>query len=92
MAKAVVTLKIMPNNPEIDLSNLEDSAKKIIFDFAGKCETKTEKEPVAFGLIALKIIFVMDESLGSPDIVEEKISELEGVNSVEVIDVRRAIG
>jgi len=92
MAKAVITVKIMPQSPEIDLTKLEEEAKKLIADFAGEGETKSEQEPVAFGLKALKIIFVMDESKGSPDPVAEKIAALEGVNSAEIVDVRRAIG
>ena len=34
----------------------------------------------------------MDEKLGDTENLENKISTLEGVNSVQVIDVRRAIG
>ncbi len=92
MAKAVITVKIMPESPEVDLAKIEEEAKKIITDFAGKGETKTEIEPIAFGLKALNIIFVMDESKGSPDPVTEDIAKIKGVNSAEIIDVRRAIG
>lgn len=92
MAKAVVTVKIMPKSPEVDLSKIEEEAKKLIADFAGEGETKSEQEPVAFGLKALKIIFVMDESKGSPDPVAENIAKIDGVNSAEIVDVRRAIG
>ena len=49
-------------------------------------------EPVAFGLKALKIFFVLDESKGNIDSLEEKIKEIEGVGNVEVVDMRRAIG
>ena len=92
MANAVVTIKIMPESPETDLAKLEAAAKEKIRGFAGEGETKTEIEPIAFGLKALKIIFVMDEEKGSPDPVAEEIQDLEGVNSAEVVDVRRAIG
>ncbi len=92
MANAIVTVKIMPQSPEIDLSKVETKAKAKIAEFAGEGETKTEIEPVAFGLKALKIFFVMDEQKGSPDPVAEQISDLEGVNSAEIIDVRRAVG
>lgn len=92
MAKAVITIKIMPESPESDLTKIEEEAKKMIADFAGEGETKTEIEPVAFGLKALKIIFVMDESKGSPDPVAEKVNGIRGVNSAEITDVRRAIG
>ncbi len=92
MATIIVTLKIMPESPETDLSKIQEQAKKLITEFAGETEIKTEQEPIAFGLKALKILFVMDESKGSTEELETKIKALEGVNSVEVIDVRRAIG
>lgn len=92
MALAVVTLKIMPVDPEIDLSVVEIKAKEKIAAFAGKGDTKTEIEPIAFGLKALKIIFIMDEKKGSTESLEKDIETIEGVNSVEVTDVRRAIG
>ena len=92
MAQAIVTLKIMPESPEVSLDDLETKAKEKITSFAGETETKTEIEPVAFGLKALKIIFVMDESKGSTDALEAEIGKIEGVQSVECIDVRRTIG
>ena len=92
MANAIVTIKIMPESPDVDLEALSTKTKEKIADFAGEGDTKQEIEPVAFGLNALKIIFVMDEAKGSPEPLEKEIEKLEGVNSVEVIDVRRAIG
>jgi len=92
MAKVVATIKIMPKSPETDLDEIEGQAKTKIIDFSQSKELKTEQEPVAFGLKALKIIFVMDESKGSIDPLEESIKKISGVNSVEVVDVRRAIG
>ena len=92
MAQVVVTIKIMPISPETDLDNIESQAKTKIIDFSQTKEIKTEQEPIAFGLKAVKIIFVMDESKGSTDPLEENIKKIDGVNSVEVIDVRRAIG
>lgn len=92
MASVVVTVNIMPVSPDVNLETLESKAKEEIASFAGEGDTKTEIEPIAFGLKALKIIFVMDESLGSPDVVSEKIASMEGVKSAEVVDVRRAVG
>lgn len=92
MANAIVTIKIMPESPDVNLEELSTNAKEKIAEFAGEGDTKQEIEPVAFGLSALKIIFVMDEAKGSPEPLEKEIENLEGVNSVEVIDVRRAIG
>ena len=92
MASVVVTLRIMPNSPSADLSKIEPQAKKEIVHFCNSKEMRSNIEPIAFGLKALKIIFVMDESKGSPDALEEQLRSIEGVNSVETIDVRRAIG
>ena len=82
----------MPESPETDLEKKLEEAKKIIAEFAGEGETRASIQPVAFGIKALNIIFVMDEAKGSPDPVAEKITELEGINSAEITDVRRAIG
>ncbi len=92
MANVIVTLKIMPEGPQANLTEIEDEVKKKIADFAGEGETKSEVEPIAFGLKSLKILFVMDESKGATDPLEEQVKEVEGVQSVEVVDVRRAIG
>ena len=92
MAQVVVTLRVMPNDISIDLSALEAKAKKEIVDFCNSQEFKTQIQPIAFGLKALDILFVMDESKGNTEELEKKISQIDGVESVEVTDVRRAIG
>jgi len=92
MANVVVTLKIMPASPEIDLETIKKKTKKKIINFAGSGDMKIDEEPIAFGLKALKIMFVMDEGKGSTQSLEDAISEIEGVQSVEVVDVRRAVG
>ncbi len=92
MAQVVVTLKIMPESPETDLGTIELNAKAAITEFCSAGEFKTKVEPVAFGLNALLLYFAMDESVGGTEKLEKKISGISGVNSVEVTDVRRAIG
>ena len=92
MTQVVVTLKIMPASPDIDLSKITEEIKNKITDFAGPGDMKVEEKPIAFGLKALNMIFVMDEAKGSTDSLEDSISDIEGVQSVEVTDVRRAVG
>ena len=92
MASVVVTLKIMPQNTSVDLSKIEAEAKKEIVGFCNSKEFKTNIVPIAFGLKALDILFVMDEAKGSTEELEKKVSHLNGVESVDVTDVRRAIG
>ena len=92
MANVVVTLKIMPQDTNVNFSDIEAEAKKEIVKFCNSKEFKTQIEPIAFGLKALVIFFVMDESIGSTEELEKKISQINGVESVEVTDVRRAVG
>lgn len=81
----------MPKSPEVNLEVLETQATEKIANFGGEVGKK-EIQPVAFGLKALMLYFVMDEVKGSTDSLEKEIESLEGVNSVEVTDVRRTIG
>ena len=91
MANVVVTLRIMPESPEVDLKKLEQDAGVLIKAFG--CEIgKVDILPVAFGLNALNLIFVMDEQRGSTDELEVKLRAMPHVHSVECVDVRRAIG
>ena len=92
MADVVITLKIMPESPDIDLENLSKKCIKEIMKFAGETEFKQEIELVAFGLKSIKLIFVMDENIGSTENLENDITNIEGISSVQVVDVRRAIG
>jgi len=92
MARVIVTLRIMQSSPEVDLREIEKQALKMIEKFAGDLQYKSEQQPVAFGLKALMLTFVMDEAKGSTDELESRITGIEGVNSVEVVDVRRAVG
>jgi len=91
MADVVITLRIMPKSPETDLKAIEKKAKAYIGDYGGDVG-KVNIQPVAFGLKALELIFVSNEDIGSTDKLEQNVASIEGVNSVEVTDVRRAIG
>ena len=92
MADVILTVKIMPESPESDLEQIETKAIESIKNSVGDTQTKTEKEPIAFGLSALKIIFAMNEDKGSPESLTEEIQNLEGVQSCEIVDARRAMG
>ena len=92
MAIVIVTLKIMPSSPGIDLGKIEQEARAKIAGFSESDEMKSAQEPIAFGIKALKIAFAMDENKGSTDSLEDDIKKIEGVNSVEAVDVRRAVG
>jgi elongation factor 1-beta len=92
MGTAVVTMKIMPESPDTNLDKITEQVAKMVREFAGERDTKVTIEPIAFGLKCINFIFVMDEKLGSPDVLADKIMGIDGVQNAEVSDVRRAIG
>lgn len=89
MAQAIVQIKIMPESPDSDLDTIEKEAEKLILK--GTKQIKKEREPIAFGLVAIKIIFTWDEASSTDDLLD-KIRNIEQVSSAEIIDFRRAIG
>lgn len=91
MANVIIKLKVLPKLVETDFDKLIKDCTKLIDAFGGKVH-KTEKEPIAFGMQALIIIFIMDEQIGATDKLEAQITDLEAVSSVDVADVRRAFG
>ena len=93
MAQVIVSLRIMPDSPEADLKAITDAATQKINEFSkDDGDKKIEEVPVAFGLKALQILFVMDEDIGSTDPLENDLATIEHVQSVQITDVRRAMG
>ena len=87
MARVVMTMKIMPDGVEIDLDDLLQQIKDAVPE--GTDVGAVEMEPVAFGLKAIRMNLVRDESLGGTDDIEAAISAVGGVAQVEVERVSR---
>ena len=90
MGTTIVKIKIMPQNPETDLEKIKIEAERIISENSGEVG-KTEEQPIAFGLRALILTFQLDENT-ELEPIEKKLEEIPEVNSVQVIDMRRALG
>ena len=80
----------MPASPETNLEEVRTKAKEIIENLEGKTPN-FEENPIAFGLKELIIFFNLDESK-DVEVIENKLKEIENVNSAEVLEVRRAFG
>ena len=90
MAQAGVTIKVMPESVEFDRTELKANVEAKIKEIYGDVgETRFEEEPVAFGLVALKFTFIIDENMGTDKLEEAKV---EGASDISVIDFRRALG
>ncbi len=85
MGEVSVTLKVMPEDKEIDLEKMRDEIESLMDPH------DIEEEEVAFGLKALNVVKVIPEDAGGTDELEEKILELEGVKDVRVTDQRKLL-
>ncbi|MBS3108224.1 elongation factor 1-beta [Candidatus Woesearchaeota archaeon] len=91
MADLMVTMRVMLESPEVNPKDVESKVSKVISDFGAKVG-RVEVQDIAFGLKALQFIFIMSESLGATDPLEENISNIEGVRSAEVVGITRTLG
>ncbi len=84
-----ITVKVMPESPEVNLEELKDKGDKLVHDTYGEVkEIRVEEVPIAFGLKALQFTFIVREEKGS-DIIQQKLSELEEVASATVTGFQR---
>ena len=91
MANVIITLRIMPSEADSDLSIIDGEVKRSVNNFSGNTSVRTELEPIAFGLKAIKVMFTVDENK-SLESLENNIMKISDIASVKAIDVRRAIG
>ena len=80
----------MPISPSVDMKNLQKNVEKRLKEI-GAILHKVEEVPVAFGLKSLVFMIGWKEEL-DPDLIETELSKIKDVNSIEITDVRRAIG
>ena len=87
MGKVAAKLKVMPQSPEIDLDELQDRLEGSLPE--GARINGFERDDVAFGLVALLPTVIVPDDAGGTEAVEERFTEVEGVESVEVQNVGR---
>lgn len=85
MGEVAATVRLMPESADVDLKRLEAEVRARV-----KVHS-VEREPVAFGLEALRIIAVIPDAAGGTDPLEKTLSGIPGVGNVQVVDVRRLL-
>lgn len=78
MAKVAVVLKVMPEEAETDLNELEEEVRSTVD------VDDLQTEDVAFGLKALKVSTVVDDEEMGMEGAKESLEEIENVQSVEI--------
>ena len=87
MGQVAIIYRIMPERTDIDLKDLGDRVKDAAKDIA-KIQGMQEK-PVAFGVTALLVRVIIEDKEGGPEEIEQALSGLSGVQSVEAIEMGR---
>jgi len=85
MAQVLVTFKVFPKEVEVSLDHLEKLIKKEVVP------DRIEREPVAFGLVVLKVSKLIPDAEGVIDSLEKKLRTIKEVGEVETIEVTRTI-
>jgi len=90
MSIVAVKIKIMPSSPETNLQDIEAGIREILERNSVK-NPQFDVEPIAFGLKAIIVMFGWPEEK-ELDTLESQLQKIQNVSSVQIIDIRRAIG
>jgi elongation factor 1-beta len=85
MAEVIVGLKVLPKTIDVDLDKLEDEIKRAI------SPERMQREPIAFGLVAILVTKLVPDEAGQVDELERKLKAIEDVGEVEVTGISRGL-
>ena len=80
MGDVLLVLKVFPNEPE-DLPKIKEKIPSVLPEEAELVEVR--EEPIGFGFSALLVGIKVPDKGGIQDKIEEALSSIEGVDSVE---------
>jgi elongation factor 1-beta len=86
MGTAAIRFRLMPEDPKVDLVAVERQARGVISSKGGRVGA-VEVKPFAFGLKSMEPVAMVPDKTTSPEALEEALSGIEGIQSVEVIEI-----
>ncbi len=84
MGNVMVVFRIMPVSTDTNLEKIKSS----LVALGAK---KTEEEPLAFGLTAVKAYFVVPDAEGGTGDLEASVKTISGVSEAEITEVNRML-
>jgi len=84
MAKVMLTLRVMPEDVNVDVQILK---KEIL----SSIKASVEEVPIAFGLVALNVTTLVEDKEGEVEKVEKILKGIRGVGEVEVLEITRTL-
>ncbi|HUW86694.1 MAG TPA: elongation factor 1-beta [Methanoregula sp.] len=82
MGSVAIIVRIMPESPDVNLEQLKKALKQTLPSIQ-----EIREEPIGFGLKALKLVAVVNDSGGETDAVEKSLSGVPGVERAEIVEV-----
>lgn len=85
MGKVAAAYNLMPEDPEYPIENITDTIPKVVpegVDLSG-----LEVKPLAFGLNLIEVTFIMEDTEGIIDKLEEALGKVPGVQNVETLSL-----
>ena len=92
MARAVITFKLMPESPEVDLEPIKRKAEQIAQDAGSIGEMQVKEEPIAFGLKAVLVLAMYEVEGADFDAIAARMKDIEHVQSAGVAKMDLALG
>ena len=87
MGKVAAEIKVMPEDPDVDLDDLQERLEQVLPE--GAKINGFKRDDVAFGLVALIPTVIVPDDAGGTEAVEDAFGDVDGVESVSVENVGR---
>jgi elongation factor 1-beta len=84
MAKVLVTLRLMPEDVNVNIKGLKS-------EILSRIRANIEEVPIAFGIVALNVSFIVEDKEGEIEKIEKTLKEIKGVGEIEVLEVTRTL-
>ena len=92
MAKAIITFKLMPESPEVDLEPIKKKALAIAKKSGAIGEMQVKEDPIAFGLKAVLVMAMYTVEGSDFEAIAQEMGNIKQVQSSEVAKMDLALG